>query len=135
MKTAFLNVITTSTPGFSALFAAVFFFYLSNMARVKSFFSLDDCLWLFISLISLKYAFVSYDCCSGLKAVWIKAKNFFLFGWNVVTNAKLLLSVIAFEALKFSMGILVTFWIASWIKFCPILGNIKLFQVRPSVFF
>ena len=119
MKTAFLNVITTSTPGSRALSAAVFFFIWVHSSSWK-FFRLDGCLWLFINSISLKHPFVSYDCCSDLKAVWIRGKTLLLFGLKVVTNAKLLRTVSAFEALNFSMGmgILVTFWIASWIKFC-----------------
>ena len=72
----------------------------------------------FYNLISLKHSFVSYDCCNDLKPVLIRAKAFLLFGLKVVRNTKLLLSGFAFEALKSSIGILVTFWISSWIKFC-----------------
>ena len=68
-----MNVITRSTFGFSALFAVVlffiwifilsfffFFFFLSgNRNWVKSFFWLDERLWLFINLMSLKHYLVS----------------------------------------------------------------------------
>ena len=91
--------------------------FFAYIARVKSFFRLDGCLWLFINLISLKHSFASNDCYSDLKAVWIRGKTLLLLGLKVATNAKLLLSDLAFEALIFSMGILVTFQIASWFKF------------------
>ena len=61
--------------------------------------------------MSFKHYFVSYACCSELKHVSIRGKSFLLY-------AKLLLSVIAFEVLKFSLVILVPFLITSWIKFC-----------------
>ena len=82
----------------------------------------------FINLIAL-HSFVSYDCCRDLKAVWIRGKRFLLYGlfYEVATNTKLLLSVLAFEVLKFSMGILATFRIASWIKFCGYSWEYKTF--------
>ena len=44
--------------------------------------------------------------------------TFLLFPLKIVTNGKLLLSVSAFEPLRFSIGLLVAFGIASWIIFC-----------------
>ena len=93
-------------------------FLVESIARVQRFFRLDGCLLFFINLISLKHSFVSFDCCSDLKAVWIRGKTFFLFGLKFVTNAKLSLSVLTSEVLKFSMKILFAFRITSWIKFC-----------------
>ena len=49
----------------------------------------------------LKHSFVSYDCCDDLKEVFIRGKMFLLFGLKVLTNAKLLLSILAFGDLKF----------------------------------
>ena len=43
--------------------------------------------------MSLKHSFVSHDCCSNLKAVWVTGKTFLLFGLKVVANASLSLSL------------------------------------------
>ena len=76
-----------------------------------------------------------HDCFTDSKAVSITGKALLLFGLKVVTNVKLLLSLLPFETLKFSMGIFVDFRIASWIKFVDILRNVNLFKVCPIVFF
>ena len=73
----------------------------NDMKEGEPFCRLDSYLWLFINLMYLKHSFVSYDCCSDLKAVYIRGKMFLLFGLKVVANAKLLLSVLAFGDLKF----------------------------------
>ena len=67
----------------------------------------------------LKYYFVSSDCCSDLNKgcvnYWENERclnyweNVFAIGLKVVTNAKLLISVLALEVLKFSIGIAVVF--------------------------
>ena len=54
-----------------------------------------------------------HDCFSHSKAVSITGKALLLFGLKVVTNVKLLLSLLPFETLKFLMGIFVDFRIAS----------------------
>ena len=67
-----------------------------------------------INLTALKHSFFyMHDCFTDSKAVSITGKALLLFGLKVVTNVKLLLSLLPFETLKFLMGIFVDFRIAS----------------------
>ena len=75
----------------------------------------------------MNHSFVLYDCCSDLKAARIRRRAFLLPG--------LLLSVLAFQVVKFSVGIPVNFQIAFWIKFCGYSWEYKTFWSSSKRFF